>query len=174
MPNSVEKIFIPEAFCKAPFYENGDFITMNEKDGCQDPPFLFDLLFSQNYIIQGQWPWESPHKIKQYFEYWKVKEKELSDYFRRRQKKMTVPMMRQFIAYFIDIVYWSHEARVLTLKEISKDIIRFEYIPVNVGERLQFILDQPAHHLSFIQLKELFYEQEKKLVKARAIRKRKN
>ena len=68
--------------------------------------------------------------------------------------------MIEGIALFIKLVFWTNEQPV-RLKNIFVELEQFPATPVNVRDRLEFIMARPAHYHAYIQLSELMVEQEK-------------
>lgn len=167
MGENVKTYTIPNEFCVSPFYAEGDVMYFNQKDGSMEPPFLFDILLIHHVDISGTFPWKDTKKIDQYFQHWEEHKDILSRYFRERNKEKMKPLMRLFIAYYIDLVFWTHGFPVVNLNGLDSQFAAFTFIPVNLGERLGFVLEKPYHHLSFVQLNELYIELKKKRARAK-------
>lgn len=94
---------------------------------------------------------------------WEEIEEELAMHFRNRDlKKAEAPMM-EALALFIQSLFFIHGQSSPATKDkvlaLSKNL---SHRPINIDERLNYILNKPIHYLSFVQLKELFAELKKK------------
>lgn len=115
-------------------------------------------------------PWESPEEsVSTLLEQWSSLNEELHILFEKRAQKEAKPVMEKGINLFIDFLHWSNERPVDSTTEI--DFAGFKTKPVNIGERLNFIIARPTLFQSYLQLAELFIEQEKGFKKALAIKK---
>lgn len=124
--------------------------------------FLYELLYYHG--ISCLHPWQNPTEfIPLVLDEWEKLEAQLQEQFKVRNKAGILPKMKKGIGLFIQLLFWSNE-RPAELKEplIFAD---FSYKPVNVGDRLAFILARPELFPSFSQLSQLFIEQEKLFAK---------
>ena len=124
--------------------------------------FMYDALFYNG--IASFKPWENPSDaIPQLIEEWKKDRELLEALHRNRDQKNTLKAMKKGIGLFIQFLFWSNNKPVLLKNSISLNSI--EYKPVNIEERLAFIISRPTLFHSFRQLSELMVEQEKIFVK---------
>ncbi|TKC19683.1 YpoC family protein [Robertmurraya kyonggiensis] len=115
-------------------------------------------------------PWETPEEsIAALLEQWTSLNQELHVLFERRAQKEAKPVMEKGINLFIEFLHWSNERPVEATTKI--DFAGLKTKPVNIGERLNFIIARPTLFQSYMQLAELFIEQEKGFKKALAIKK---
>lgn len=114
-------------------------------------------------------PWESPEEsIASLLEKWSSLNEELHVLFEKRAQKEAAPVMEKGIDLFIEFLHWSNERPVESTSEI--DFAGLKIKPVNIAERLNFIIARPTLFQSYMQLAELFIEQEKGYKKALAIK----
>lgn len=125
-------------------------------------PFLYDLMFHTDPQLLKLWPWQ---KNENYFHnYWIEQKEVLRELFHRReQKKVKKPMILS-ISAFIDQLSWSAGVPVNSLEHetVLQKMQTFPSVPLNIEERLRFLLLQPDRYQSFIQLDELEQEFTKK------------
>lgn len=76
--------------------------------------------------------------------------------------------MKKGIGIFLQAVFWSNHVPA-RLNGLNFDKLKVK--PINVYERLEFIMNRPGNYHSFIQLSELMAEQEKQFVKHMALKK---
>ncbi|WP_449620248.1 YpoC family protein [Robertmurraya sp. Marseille-Q9965] len=114
-------------------------------------------------------PWESPEEsVTVLLEQWGLLNEELHNLFEKRAQKEAKPVMEKGISLFIEFLHWSNGRPEITT-EIDYTGLKIK--PVNIGERLNFIIARPTLFQSYMQLAELFVEQEKGFKKALAIKK---
>lgn len=106
-------------------------------------------------------PWlEGEEAVKRLTGRWQSVKAGLDLLFKERRNKETKLLMIEGIALFIKLVFWTNEQPV-RLKNIFVELEQFPATPVNVRDRLEFIMARPAHYHAYIQLSELMVEQEK-------------
>jgi len=108
--------------------------------------------------------------IPSLIEEWKLIKGKLEQLFKLRDKKAIEEPMKQGIALFVQMLHSSNGLSVCP-SPIQYHQLRLK--PVNVEERLEFILARPHLYHSFIQLVELMNEMEKQWFKVMAINKSK-
>ncbi|MDM5331259.1 YpoC family protein [Neobacillus sp. CF12] len=101
---------------------------------------------------------------------WKTIKAELEILYRNRDKKNTLHVMNKGIGLFLLFLFWSNDSHV-KVKEL-KPLDSLEIIPVNLDERLGFIINRPNLFHSYRQLSELMMEQEKLYAKKNIVKKR--
>lgn len=102
---------------------------------------------------------------------WPLLKEEIRQAFTNRDKTSAVPLMRAGIDLFIEFLHCSNEQPTKVYPEINYEQLLIQ--PVNMKERLEFIISRPSLHHSYMQLCELMTELEKSYKKALAIKKRK-
>ncbi len=159
------KLELPQTFQVFPFYEKQQVIdgVLSEKEVYQIP-FLYDLLYI-NVNAPNQlekWPWQEEDNF--FHAYWKERSEALRVLFRQRDQALVRKPMIRCIAAFIDQLCWSAGAPVSSLvhDDLIQQIKAAPYAPLNIDERLGYLLRQPARYLAFIQLDELEQEFTKK------------
>lgn len=147
---------IPEQFLFPPFYEQQETLIR----GKSDVYFYFDIAYALGWDEFK--PWEDKKEtIRAYFAEWKLLKDKLAKFYEKRDRKGARPFMVKGIAYFIDILFWINSLPVASLEEISDQVTSLTYKPVNVEERLSYILYEVDHFHAYNQLKALFEELEK-------------
>lgn len=94
---------------------------------------------------------------------------ELEHCFKTRETRQASQLMIRSIQCFLDYIYETNGCSEIEKERQSiKDLA---VKPVNVAERLDFIVSRPGLYHSYIQLSELFSEQEKQYAKHLALSK---
>jgi hypothetical protein len=101
---------------------------------------------------------------------WERIKVELEGLYRNRDQKSTLQGMKKGIGLFIQFLYWSND-RQINSKEPSS-INQLVITPVNLDERLAYILSRPNLFHSYRQLSELMTEQAKQYAKKNIVKKR--
>jgi hypothetical protein len=101
---------------------------------------------------------------------WNHVKAELETLYRDRNQKDTIHGMKKGIGLFIQLLFWVNEKEI-NLKEFEP-LERLDSKPVNLDERLGFIIRRPNLYHSFRQLSELMIEQEKLYAKKNIVKKR--
>jgi hypothetical protein len=101
---------------------------------------------------------------------WQQYKLELEEYFKNRNSDKASPVMEKAIELFREFLYSSNGLMTRDTYNIDDCIVK----PVNVQERLNFIVSRPRLYHSFVQLAELFAEQEKQYARQLALNKVKN
>ncbi|MFC7392666.1 YpoC family protein [Scopulibacillus cellulosilyticus] len=169
MSNEPLVITVPSMFCFPPFYEKGDMLYIDKCNFglCTEKlaqPFFYDILYESKVSNSKLWPWQFKESCSILLKQWDSRKEEISGLLRRRnQQRAREPMCRS-IANFIDLMFWMHHIPVKFEHEITDSFSLLSYRPINVEERLKFILERPDHYLSFVQLNELYTECGKKMI----------
>jgi hypothetical protein len=101
---------------------------------------------------------------------WNHVKAELEALYRERDQKNTIHGMKKGIGLFIRFLFWVNETEI-NLKDIGP-LERFESKPVNLDERLGFIIRRPTLYHSYRQLSEMMIELEKLYAKKNIVKKR--
>ncbi len=131
-------------------------------------PFLYEAAYYSK--VDALKPWESHEDyIPLLLKEWNAIKPVLEDFFSRRDIKEVEKPMKFGISLLLEFVYWTNEHPV----QFSQTTLirKLKIMPVNLEERLSFILSRPTLHHSFIQLSELMVEMEKQYVKQMALKK---
>ncbi|WP_071459936.1 YpoC family protein [Bacillus massilinigeriensis] len=141
------------------FFPEGDIEWKEEYSEGYYPsiPFIHEAAFFANLISFR--PWENREEsLALLLQEWKTLIKSLKLLFAERRQKETTKEMQKAAAFFLEYLYWSNGQPVeFPLERMD----RLEGKPVNVRERISFILSRPALYASFVQLEEMMREQEK-------------
>ncbi|MDM5359464.1 hypothetical protein ABIE66_003453 [Peribacillus sp. B2I2] len=125
--------------------------------------FPYELLYYND--VESYTPWtKGAFHVKELMEKWKGIDTECSLLFSERKVGRTLGLMKQGIGLFLTAVFWMH-GKPVVLSDFRLQIKSLNHIPVNLAERLSFILERPASFHSYRQLSELFREFEKQYVK---------
>lgn len=108
-------------------------------------------------------------EILSILEEWNNVKAQLGELFRERNQKNTKALMEIGIDLFIQFLFKSNNKPVLAKESIPFDELAIK--PVNIKERLGFIMARPNLYHSYRQLSELVIEQEKQFVKYTAMKK---
>lgn len=152
-----QKILFPGDWVK--FSIHKEVIWRAEYDQVFHPqiPLLYEAAYYHG--LKTLKPWEtSDNTIPTVIKEWKVLKGELHEKFSQRKRIEAELPMKKAIGLFIEVLYWCNGYPALSL---SKDDDKLKIQPVNLQERLQFILSYPNKYHSYIQVSELFSEIEK-------------
>ncbi|SDY88565.1 hypothetical protein SAMN05421736_10486 [Evansella caseinilytica] len=86
----------------------------------------------------------------------------LTQCFKERNRHGAKPMMLSYCAIYIQLMHWINEEPVRSLQTVPEYLKSMPYAPMNLEERLFFILQAPDHHHAFTTLMQLFSESVKK------------
>ena len=103
---------------------------------------------------------------------WENSKEQLEVLFRERDYNSANELMEKGINLFIHFLAWSNE--LPETPNAPTNYNQFAFKPVNVEERLPFIISRPALYHSYRQLSELMIEQEKLYVKRNILKKASN
>ncbi|MGG2092850.1 YpoC family protein [Bacillus sp. S13(2024)] len=161
---------IPNDFRCSPFFEEETVIEYNAEKSfgelLKETCFFFDI--DQRYK-----PWNEIEKsISTVLSLWKEQKEEISILFRNRNKKEAKDPMVRFAGHLLSILHWMNGTSVVSLQDMNGRIERLENKPVNFMERFLFIMKQPDHYHSFIQLTQLYEEMEKLYVRVLIMQKK--
>ncbi|MED3562135.1 YpoC family protein [Bacillus xiapuensis] len=114
------------------------------------------------YDFENPGEYQSKELTSLILEWGKVKA-DLEKLYRVRDKQNINVRMKKGIDLFLQYLFCSNEMAVVRKGPFPLDSLRHK--PVNVSERLGFILKRPSLYHSYRQLSELFLEQEKLFAK---------
>jgi hypothetical protein len=163
----LNKYFIPEEL-KHPFFSYPTVI--NAENGVFDFPFINELLFYHGFNSNEPWK-EMDLAFKGIKEEWE-KEKERIQLLHQNRVKFKQNEMKKSLELYFKLLFWSNSVPV-DLAHWQKKAKDFSVCPVNMTERLSFILQRPTLFSSFAQLVELFQESHKQYIKNQLIQSRK-
>ncbi|PLR99713.1 YpoC family protein [Bacillus sp. T33-2] len=122
-----------------------------------EEPFIYEFAFFTG--LSTIRPWEDPELyVPLLLEEWPDQKTEIGILFKNRNRHAAVPAMRKAIGMFIQLLYWTNS---LPASPSLAGLENLGIKPANARERIEFIISSPALHHSFIQLSELFIEQQK-------------
>ena len=119
--------------------------------------------------MEKEFPIEEIEELShQIIQRWKQSKLALEVYFKNREREKVLPIMKDSIELFHEYLFISNGKKVN--EKINDCLLK----PVNLQERISFIEANPGLFHSYVQLAELYSEQEKLFAKYRAINKIKN
>lgn len=167
MDNQIITLPLPDELDN-PFFFSTNLIKVEKSSGFSTKNFIYEILFYSG--IESYKPWENQLEvIPRALEEWRRVRSMLEDLYRKRDQKNSLHAMKSGIGLFIQILFWSNDLPVSLKEPITSR--QFNFKPVNMEERLAFIISRPNLFHSFRQLDELMLEQEKLFVKKNIIRK---
>ncbi|KQL53736.1 hypothetical protein AN964_09625 [Heyndrickxia shackletonii] len=120
--------------------------------------FFPELLYYTEH--SGLAPWlNSENEIPKLADKWKRIKDELVSLLKKRNIDIGLQMLKGIEIYFT-LLFWSNEKPV-QLFEWEKEVKLLDCKPINLVERLGFIVAKYHTYPAFIQLSELFTEQQK-------------
>ncbi|MEH7386242.1 YpoC family protein, partial [Bacillus sp. JJ1521] len=95
--------------------------------------------------------------ISETTEKWNDRKELLMRLFQNRDKEAIMDPMNEAIYDFLTLLFFVNgEERTPDKKRLQEDIMGLENRPINLDERLSFILKKPNQYHSFVQLNELY------------------
>ncbi|KPB06631.1 YpoC family protein [Bacillus sp. CHD6a] len=165
---------IPESFLHPHFYSNQDNISIKTYD-LKDiiaVPFKFDIAYYMG-AAPDQLPWEmTSDSIPDILTSWREKEILLNSLHETRDRKEARKQILLPIAWYLQLLFWMNGQPVRGLTGWKKEVGRLQWKPVNVEERLEFVIKKPEMYHSFIQLQQLYTESAKLFYKMKALEKK--
>ncbi|PGS48554.1 YpoC family protein [Bacillus sp. AFS041924] len=156
MTNNIHKDFIVQPFYKDKTVDQ----IVNDEINIKNKPFFYE---SYQIIVNNStdMPNESDEIMIQMIKEWKEESDYISNYFKQRNRKLAYEPMIRGLANFISILTWINGKMLLNLNNILHELDGLKVKPINLNERISFLLNQPDHYHSFIQLSGLYSELEK-------------
>ncbi|MEB1806799.1 MAG: hypothetical protein LPK26_05815 [Bacillaceae bacterium] len=151
---------VPLSFRVFPFYVEETKFSSISPEEASTVLFNDDMLEALGEPNRNPWL-ESNTYVPELFVQWKETRDKLSELYSKRDPTAVKPLMVRMVAQLIQAIYWTNHVPVTTLEQLEHHINQLDYKPINISERLSFILTDPAHFHSYNQLKALFEETEK-------------
>lgn len=123
--------------------------------------------FLEKYIYDSKL--ENQEAILALLTEWKIVKEQLEVLYQNRDQKNTLEGMRKGISLFIQYLYWTNDQPLMPSRPFSLHLL--EVKPVNLEERIGFIISRPNLFHSYRQLSELMTEQEKLYAKKNILKK---
>ena len=169
--NDLIDMIIPKELVHSFFFSENEIIVIPthalQKINTTEP-FVYEAAFFSG--IEAIKPWECPEEsIPLLLEEWQTIKKELDMLFAKREVDDAKPLMKKGVGLFIQFIYWVNGRPAILANRLDLNSLSIK--PVNLSDRLEFILTRPALYHSFIQLTELMTEMNKHYVKAYIIKK---
>ncbi|AZB43301.1 hypothetical protein CEF21_13870 [Bacillus sp. FJAT-42376] len=121
-------------------------------------PLIFDML-AENEGTAPYEPWNHGREpIEHLFKAWSAAKEEQERRFQNKRGKADLALMGYSYSAFIACIHWINGQHA---PSVSSSIGPLTRKPVNVEDRLSYIMNNPLQFHSFIQLKQLFEELEK-------------
>ncbi|MBU8879062.1 hypothetical protein BGM26_08705 [Bacillus sp. FJAT-29790] len=164
-------LVIPDELSSPFFFSAGEPLIV-EKDSLKNLnlsiPFLYEAAFFSGMDAIKPWLMQEeciPLLLKE----WQAEKLILEELFAKRDRKQAAAPMKKGISLFLELVYWTNGEPAKLSSTLEFDKLKNK--PVNLKERLNFILDRPALYHAFMQLTELMTEMEKQYMKQLALKK---
>lgn len=159
---------VPEEL-KHSFFFPEDKMTISSP--MQGSDFHIPFMYEAAHFLgeEGLRPWDDPqHSIASLLQEWLNVKAELQADFAMRNTKAALNSMRKGSGLFVEFLHWTNNKPSILNPEIAYNDLHIK--PVNIEERLQFIIERPNLFHSYMQLCELFVEQEKGYKKMMAMK----
>ncbi|CAM3174821.1 YpoC family protein [Sporolactobacillus spathodeae] len=160
----IRKFEIPQAFQYHPFYEESS-LTIDESVDFPlfAAPFIMDIRYHDEPKLSEEWPWQQKNNF--YHLFWQEKKEAIRLFFHQRKTAEAKTHMIQSLAGFVDQMFWASEQPVTSLQpeKLLPVLSDFAYAPLNIEERIGYLLQRPDRYQSFIQLEAMEEELYKKL-----------
>jgi hypothetical protein len=169
MSENMKKLQIPlEIYHPFFFSEKEICIGLSEQSLGIGKNFYHELLYYNR--IETERPWSSPARFLPLIqnEWGKVKP-DIEDMHHQRKKAGINEAMIKGIGLFLQYLYWSN-GKPVNIKDLPV-FANIRIKPVNLEERVGFIVARPGLYQSYVQLCELMIEQEKHFAKHNMINK---
>ncbi len=132
---------------------------------------LLDFGFPYDELGDGYEPWEDFVSVQaDLWAEWEAIAEGTEERLAKRQTKEIGPYMQKGIILFLSILFWSNKTSV-HLDNLEEEIRILSHKPVNVDERIGYILNRPNTYPAYMQLKSLMEEQKKMVAKLIALKK---
>ncbi|MEW4284977.1 YpoC family protein [Priestia koreensis] len=161
----MSELMIPKDFQQAPFFQDL-YLSLRidtEKDFeelLHDRYFLYDIQEKLGEGVVKPWT-DATFYIPIVFRRWKEEKIQIGEVFQQRKNKEAKEPMTRWVAHFISVLFWMNDQPVPGIVHLNEHIPTLTYKPINVWERLAFVLQRPNLHHSYSQLSELYTEIEK-------------
>ena len=152
-----------------PFFFTDKIIKVEKNpSGLGTENFIYEAFFYNG--MSSFKPWEKQAiLIPEVLEEWEKVREQLSELFQNRSQNKILNVMKKGIGLFLQFLFWSNDRPVSLIKPIPSEPLDCK--PVNLEERIAFIISRPILFHSFRQLSELMVEQEKAYVKKNIMKK---
>lgn len=164
-------IRVPEELDTPLFFPNGEISweLEDEKTLNTSRPFIYDVAYFAG--VNSLTPWKNRDlSIPFLLQEWEMLKDPLKSHFSKRNKGEASSLMRLGTALFLEFFYWSNGQPVKLFPKIFYEDLPVK--PVNIKERLDFIIARQNTYHSFMQLAELFKEMEKIYAKSKVVHKK--
>ena len=132
---------------------------------------LLEYGFPYDELGDGYKPWEDFAAIQaELWAEWAVVADRVEERLAKRQTKEIEPYMQKGIVLFLSTLFWSNKSAV-QVDHLDAHIQSLVHKPVNVDERIGYILNRPNTYPAYMQLKSLMDEQKKLVAKLIALKK---
>lgn len=153
-------ISVPKQLTSSFFFPDGKMKWEEKDEKVLNIRRLFIYEAAYYAKIESLKPWEEREKcIPILMEQWEIIKEKLEDLFKKRDTKAASSLMKEGIGLFIQFLHWANGKPVALHPEISFPDLPIK--PVNVEERLSFLLSRPNVYHSYVQLVQLMVELEK-------------
>lgn len=161
---------VPGRFCREPFYKQGNSIAVTiqpDEIGIVNAAKYFyeDIIHYSVGQSSHSTPWKNAEKATAaILKMWETEGQPfLITCYDDRNRRKARPLMIYFTSRLIQALFWAGGNPVPGI--MDKDLLKLKwmpYAPVNIADRLSFILASVDHHHAFTVLDQLFEEAKKK------------
>ncbi|CAG9622616.1 YpoC family protein [Sutcliffiella rhizosphaerae] len=162
---------VPDGFLHPYFYSKGDLLESHafSLQDLLEFPFKYDIAYYLG-AAPDRLPWENNNEsIPFLLLIWKTNENTLNFLHEKRDRTKTKATMISSIAIYLQLLFWMNEQPVRSINDWTRDSNLFKWKPVNIEERLDFVIKRPELYHSFIQLQQLYSESTKLFYKKKAL-----
>ncbi|MDQ0213659.1 hypothetical protein J2S13_000053 [Oikeobacillus pervagus] len=166
----IERKWVPDELFH-PFFFPTRSVEVDFHQTIQEYPyFIYELKLKDGQL--ATYPWDDLEPmIPKILSFWEENSQKLSEKFALRNKEVKQEMQTAIAFYFM-FLFWSNGFPV-QLKDWDHLVNGLTIKPVNVVERLRFILNRPFSFHAYRQIQELWQEQHKQYAKNLSVRKNK-
>lgn len=165
---------VPTAFAHPLFYSESQIIETGPFNWQESLtfPFKYDMAYALG-LAPSNLPWEHQSQtVPLLFHLWKETETKLNVLHEKRERSDVKGSIAGGIALLLQAIFWMNKLPVRSLTDWEQEIQQLHAKPVNIVERLDFVIKKPEMYHAFIQLQQLFAETSKLFYKMQAIQKR--
>ncbi|MBM7703321.1 YpoC family protein [Metabacillus iocasae] len=162
---------VASAFYHPLFFSENSIVERSELKEVKQ--VIQSTIFAYDMGVQSEEPWKKQSDyMPTMFQVWREQKDFIADLYKKREATYALDPMRHAIANFISALFWTNGVNVPRLTHLEEDLNKLTYKPINVYERLAFVMKKPFLYHSFIQLGELYQELERLYAKMLIVQKK--
>lgn len=145
---------VPESLKHPLFFPSEEVVLPDYPSVSAEPFFIYE------FSSETEQPWlHEEHGMPLIAAEWSRLKVRLEEKFQQRDRKVHDEMKAAIALFFMEL-FWSNKLPV-QLNGWQQEVKKLDVKPVNIGERLGFVLKRPYSYHSYVQLSELMAEQKK-------------